>query len=141
MIATQKGAVTTCKIDHEKAKQYLKFPEKKVSFNPELAKAFSLDDAIILSTLIRICHRHLLPGTVLDGDYYTASNAKQLHACFFDFWTWDHFINTFVPLCMAGLISFHHLPSPYLDDRSKQIVHYAPNYSNIYQALLWTKNK
>lgn len=130
-------------IDSEKAKQYLKFPEKKVSFNPELAKAFSLDEGIVLSTLISICTswKKSYPGTVLDNDFYVALNAKQLHEQLFYFWTWDHFINTFVPLCTAGLVSFHHLPSPYLDDRSKQTVHYAPNYTQIYRALMWTKNK
>lgn len=129
-------------IDHIKAKQYLEHPtSRKVIFTNELAEAFSTDDAIILSTMISICRRHPLPGTVLDHDFYVAMNAKQLHQQLFSFWTWDHFINTFVPLCTAGLISFHNLPSPYLDDRSKQIVHYAPNYTAIYQAIMWNKNK
>ena len=127
--------------DRCKAKQYLQHPDDKMSFNPELAKVFTLDDGIILSTLISLCYRRTVPGTVLDGDYYVAMNAKQLQERFFPFWTFSHFANTFVPLIQHGLVSFHLLPSPYLADRSAQTVHYSPNYSGIYQAVMWSKNK
>lgn len=128
--------------DSDKVKQYLEHPtSRKIYTTNEMIETFTTDDAIILSTLIRICHRKLIPGTVLDDVYYAASNAKQLHECFFAFWTWNHFVDTFVPLLQAGLISMHRLPSPYLTDRSAQTVHYAPNYSGIYQAVMWCKNK
>lgn len=124
------------------AKQYLQHPTcNKISFNPELAKAYGVDDAIILSTLIRICHRKLVPGTMLDDDYYAAITATELHQAYFSFWDYDYFIKEFLHLIKAGLILYHRMASPYLTDRSSSIIHYAPNYASIYKGLLWTKNK
>jgi len=128
--------------DNKSAKYHLEHPDSpKYYFTTELAKAFTTDDAIVLSVLIRICRVRLIPGTVLDNNYYVAATAKELHEIFFSFWLYEKFVSIFYPLIKAELISAHYLPSPYLADRAKQVIHYAPNYDNIYQAVLWTKNR
>lgn len=107
------------------AKQFLENPKSVVSFDPELAKAYSLEDGIILSTLIQLSSTSPYGCVTL--------NAKELYNQYFAFWDYHHFVDVFVPLIQAKLILFNH--------NMEKHIQYAPNYEMIYQGIMWTRNK